>query len=336
MGRCRPCTFVRAAWRVAQGAMSVPDRDIARRLDYSPIVDRPIIRWPNDARVAFWVSPNVMFYEYTPPPDPLRDPWPRSPHPDIRSYGHQDYGNRVGFWRMLEAIDKHEMPCTASLNVAVLQHFPEICKAMVERNWNFMSHGVYNTRFLWSYTEEQERAFYKDVVDTVYQLTGKRVIGALGPGPQSGTARTPDLLAEAGFLYHADWFQDDQPFPINVQQGRLISLPYTLEISDSLVIGSGVGTASEGEEFAEMIKRQFDTLYEEGAESGRVMCISLHAYLISQPHRARYLDQALGYILSHDGVWKTTAEDIARYYMEHYYDAVVAHVGARNDTGLVK
>ena len=28
---------------------------------------------------------------------------------------------------------------------------------MGERNWDFMSHGIYNTRYLTSYTEEQER-----------------------------------------------------------------------------------------------------------------------------------------------------------------------------------
>ncbi len=304
----------------------------SERFVYSPIVDRPPIRWPNGKRLAFWVSPNAMFYEYTPPHDPQRDQWPRSPHPDIRSYGHQDYGNRVGFWRMLETLDKYAMPCTACLNVAVLEHFPEMCRAMVERNWNFMSHGIYNTRFLWSLTEEEERAFYKDVVDTVYRLTGKTVRGALGPGPQSNTRRTPDLLAEAGFLYQADWFQDDQPFPIKVKNGRLISLPYTLEISDSQAIGTGAGSVGEGDDFAEMIKRQFDTLYEESADSGRVMCISLHAYLCAQPHRAKYIDQALGYILSHDGVWKTTAEEIALHYLDHCYDDVSAYVSASDQS----
>jgi peptidoglycan/xylan/chitin deacetylase (PgdA/CDA1 family) len=124
------------------------------RIIYSPIIDRPKIRWPNNARVAFWISPNAMFYEYQPPANALRDPWPRTPHPDVRSYGHQDYGNRVGFWRMLEIIDQHAMPCTAAINVAVLQHFPEMRKAMVARNWNYMSHGLYNTRYLWDVSED--------------------------------------------------------------------------------------------------------------------------------------------------------------------------------------
>ena len=34
------------------------------RFDYAPINDRPIIRWPNNARLAFWVAPNMEFFEY--------------------------------------------------------------------------------------------------------------------------------------------------------------------------------------------------------------------------------------------------------------------------------
>lgn len=127
-------------------------------MTYSPIIDRPKIRWPNDARVAFWISPNVMFYEYKPPHHPQRDAWPRTPHPDVRSYGHQDYGNRVGFWRMVDIIDKHAMPCSTCLNAAVLQHFPDLRNAIVERGWDIMSHGLYNTRFLWGMSADEERA----------------------------------------------------------------------------------------------------------------------------------------------------------------------------------
>jgi peptidoglycan/xylan/chitin deacetylase (PgdA/CDA1 family) len=71
-----------------------------------------------------------------------------------------------------------------------------------------------------------------------------------------------------------------------------------------------------------MIKDQFDTLYREGAENGRVMCLSLHPHNIGRPNAAKHLDEALHYILSHDGVWNTTADDIAEYYIANYYDQV--------------
>ena len=70
------------------------------------------------------------------------------------------------------------------------------------------------------------------------------------------------------------------------------------------------------------IKDQFDTLYREGAENGRVMCLSLHPHNIGRPNAAKHLDEALRYILGHDGVWNTTADDIAEYYIVNYYDQV--------------
>ena len=291
------------------------------RVDYSPIIDRPIIKWPNDARVALWISPNVEHYEYMPDDDSARTPWPRTPFPDVQQYSYRDYGNRVGFWRMLETLDKYNIRCCVSLNMAVLEHFPEIRDAMVQRDYDYMSHGIYNTRYLYTYTEEQEREFYRDTIDTLKLHTGKQLKGMLGPAI-SGTERTPDLMAEAGLIYHTDWMHDDQPVPINVKSGKLVSVPYSIELNDSSLLRDN---HYEGDYFARICKAQFDQLYKEGAESGRVMCIALHPFLIGQPHRIKYLDDILSHIMSHDGVWQTTADDIADYYIENYYDDAVAH-----------
>ena len=103
--------------------------------------------------------------------------------------------------------------------------------------------------------------------------------------------------------------------------------PYSIELNDAPLFRQHY----EGDYFAEICKAQFDQLYQEGAHSGRVMCIALHPYLIGQPHRARYLDDVLGYIMSHDGVWQTTADDIAEYYIANYYDEQVAHAERLNN-----
>ena len=210
----------------------------------------------------------------------------------MQQYAYKDYGNRVGFWRMLEVMDGHRLRCTASLNLAVLEHYPEIRDAMVARDWDYMSHGIYNTRYLYGMGEEEERAFYQDTIETLKRYTGKRLKGMLGPSV-TNTERTPDLMAEAGLIYHADWYHDDQPFPIKVRNGRLISMPYTTEVNDGIFLGGSLFAAPsswEADDFAPAIKDQFDILYAEGAGSGRVMCIGLHPYLIGQPHRIRYLD----------------------------------------------
>ena len=109
--------------------------------------------------------------------------------------------------------------------------------------------------------------------------------------------------------------------PIKVRTGKLVSVPYSLELNDGVLFPYN----HEGEYFVRICKAQFDQLYAEGAESGRVMCIALHPYLIGQPHRVKYLEEVLAYIMSHDGVWQTTADEIAEYYIANCYDAVVAH-----------
>lgn len=291
-------------------------------ITYSPITDRPPIKWPNNARVALWIAPNIEHYEFQPPLNKYRNPWPRVCHPDVMDYSHHDYGNRVGFWRMLEVFDEYKLRATVSLNVAVLEHYPEIRDAMTRRNWDFMSHGIYNTRYLFGMTMDEEREFYRDTIATLRKHTGKQLKGMLGPA-FSSTVNTPNLMAEAGLIYSADWFLDDQPFPIKVQKGRLIGVPYSREVNDSLLLRN---PGFEADYFLEVCKRQFDVLYEEGAESGRVMCIALHPYLTGQPHRLKYLAEALGYIVAHEGVWATTADEIAEYYHAHYYDKEVARL----------
>jgi allantoinase len=291
-------------------------------ISYSPIRQRPVIRWPNGARIALWVCPNLLYFEYNPPDDPWVNSYARTLPPDILSYGRQEYGPRVGLWRMLDVLDRHPVRCTAVVNSRALRQFPGMCAAAVERKWDFVGHGAYNTRFTFGLDAADEFAYYKTMREEVKDLTGVRMTGMGGPGPQAATENTPDVLAEAGFAYYTDFFADDQPFPINVKSGRLISLPYTLEINDPPFFG----VAFEADQFADALKRQFDVLYEEGAQSGRVMCISLHTYLFGQPQRARYLDEALKYVTSFPDVWHATGAEIAQYYLDHCYEGVVRHI----------
>ena len=181
--------------------------------DYWPYVDRPKLTWPGGARVAFWVAPNIEFYEFNPPANPYRKPWPR-PNPDVLGYSLRDYGNRAGIWRMMEAMDRCGVRGSISLNVALCDHHPEIIEACAERDWEFFSHGIYNTRYCYDMDEAQERELIEDAFATVEKHTGTRLAGWLSPA-LTNTERTLDLLAEHGIKYTCDLFQDDQPQPLN-------------------------------------------------------------------------------------------------------------------------
>jgi allantoinase len=63
-----------------------------------------------------------------------------------------------------------------------------------------------------------------------------------------------------------------------------------------------------------LVGEAFRALYDEGAESGRLFGLSLHPWVIGQPHRIRYLASALDDICQLDMVWQTTAGEIARHF----------------------
>ena len=151
--------------------------------------------------------------------------------------------------------------------------------------------------------------YLKEVVNTINEATGQSINGWLGPA-LTETFETPALLKELGLSYVLDWCADDQPFPTNIP--GIISVPYSIELNDVTMF---IGKSLTGEQFYQMVIDQFDQLYADGAQTGRVMALCLHPFIINQPFRHKYLDKALAYIASHKGVWLTTSDEIASYFM---------------------
>ena len=290
--------------------------------------ERLPIRWPGGAKLAFWVAPNIEFYELEPPANPARRAWPR-PVPDVQGYATRDYGNRVGLARMMAVLDKYGVRGSVSLSAAVCDHHPEIIERGVARGWEFFSHGIYNTRYAYGMDEAQEREMIEDAMDAILRHTGERCAGFLAPA-LTHTEHTLDLFAEAGGIYTCDLFHDDQPTPVQVRSGaRFVSVPYSLELNDTIAY---VVNRVEPRRYGEMIKQAFDRLYREGEAGGTVMCVPLHPYQVAHPHRLRAFEEALAYVTEHEDVWLATGREIAQHYLEHYYDLGLGAVGAAQGT----
>jgi peptidoglycan/xylan/chitin deacetylase (PgdA/CDA1 family) len=279
--------------------------------DYSPIVSRPKLTWPNGARVAFYVGLNIEHYQVDKPSTSIFGGTAML-KPDPLNYGWRDYGVRVGIWRMIEALDKHNMRASVLLNSAVCKHYPQIIEAGRQRKWAWLAHGHDNSTFEAGMSADEERQYLKGVVDAIAAATGHSIKGWLGPA-LTETFETPRLLGELGLTYILDWCADDQPFPINVP--GMISVPYSIEIND---VSLFVGKSLSGEAFYQIVVDQFDQLYKEGAQSGRVMALCLHPFISNVPFRQKYLEKALAYIAGHDGVWLTTSDEIAAHYIAQH------------------
>lgn len=265
---------------------------------FRAIVDHPPVAWPNGARVAVWVVPNIEHFHVE----------IGNAAPDIRNHSRRDYGNRVGVWRLMEVLEKNGVRGTVALNGEIGKYYPRIMEAVIGLKWELMGHGLTNSVTLRGLSQEQETAVIAET-RKIIEGYGEKMRGWLGPG-LTETHATLDLLRAHGVEYVADWVNDDLPYRMS---NGLYSIPYSIELNDMPLFNMpSIGI----EEFYRKICETFDVLYDEGKACGRVMCIALHPFLTGVPHRIRYLDRALRYVASHGQVWFATGHEIIAAYRE--------------------
>lgn len=282
------------------------------RFDYSPIVSRRPWKLPRGARVAVWTIVNIE--EWNPekpmPRQVLPTPQGVAVTPDVPNWAWHDYGMRVGFWRMYEALRKRKIRATTAINAHVCLSYPPVAQAMLDAGWEFMGHGVVQGAM---HLLPDQRAAVRESIEIIQKFTGRRPRGWLGPG-LTETWETLDILAEEGIEYVSDWVNDDQPYEIRTASGPLVSVPYSLELNDIPMMVVQHHTSSE---WLQRCKDQFDRLYAEGARNPRVMAIAVHPYNSGVPHRIKYFEAVYDYIRKQRGVWMTTGEEIYEWYREH-------------------
>jgi peptidoglycan/xylan/chitin deacetylase (PgdA/CDA1 family) len=280
------------------------------RLDYSPISQRKRLVLPNGARMALWVIVNVEEWDIneTMPRTVLTPPAGGSPMPDIPNWAWHEYGNRVGFWRILEVFDDLNVPAVLAINGSAIARYTPIVEAAHQRHWEFIGHGFSQKNMQ---KVADEAADIAKTAAAIRNVTGKNPRGWLGPG-LTETWDTPDLLAEAGYDYVCDWVLDDEPVMLKTRSKPIVNLPYTQECNDVAMMLIQHHTASE---YQHRAIDQFDQIYRDSMKSARVMALVIHPYIMGAPHRLKYFRNALAQIRSHRDVLCWTGEQILDWYL---------------------
>jgi allantoinase len=283
---------------------------VRNRLDYLPIVDRPALRLPNDARVAVITFVNIENWrpEFPMPRTVLPPPMGQPLLPDVPNWSWHEYGMRVGFWRFLEALTSRDIPVTMPMNGSTVELYTRCCEAARDAGWEFMGHGYVQGPM--HRLEDQRRAI-ADTVTAIRSFTGKAPRGWESPG-LTETDETLDILREEGIEYVCNWPLDDLPARLRTRAGEMVSVPYPLDVNDVVM------TAVQQQPSDEILRRgvaQFDRLYAEGAKAPRIFTISVHPYLTGVPHRIGPFEELLDYVKSHAGVEFMTGEQVLDWYV---------------------
>lgn len=224
-----------------------------------------------------------------------------------------EYGSRAGVWRLLRLFKKHDIPLTIFAVAMAVERHPDVAQAMAQAGHEICSHGY---RWIdYQYTDEsEERDHLVRAIDIIKQVTGERPQGWYTGRTGPNTRKL--VMEEGGFMYDSDAYDDDLPYWVdNNGKGHLV-IPYTLDVND-MRFATAQGFNS-GEQFYEYLKDSFDTLYEEGAESPKMLSIGLHCRLAGRPGRIAALARFIDYVRSHDQVWFCRRIDIAKHWHEHH------------------
>ena len=283
--------------------------------EWSPINRRGALRWPNGARIALCVVVTLEKMEWESPPGSFTVSLPGGiadrPFPDYARVSHREYGHRVGIFRVLDVLEKHGIRPTVAMDAMTAEANPYLVAHCRQRGAEIIGHGISVSQMITGrMTEEDEEEYVHSSVEALRQAAGAAPQGWLGP-EYGESERTPGILAAAGVSYVCDWVNDEQPYRMTTPQGELCALPLMWELDD---INALWDRKVPVDRYARLLEESFDGLYEGSRDSGLLMAFNLHPWLIGQPFRIGYLDQALGHMMRRQGVWTATGSEITEWF----------------------
>jgi peptidoglycan/xylan/chitin deacetylase (PgdA/CDA1 family) len=281
-----------------------------------PITRRKTLRWPNGAVVAVAVVVNAEYYEMRPPlgafiPPNLPGGFGRGPYPDFRNYSARAYGNRVGIFRIFEALDRYGMRATVALDALTAVHCPQLLPHIRRRGFEIIAHGQSVTRMISSRMSlAEEREYIRSALATIEQATGTMPSGWHGP-EYGESAQTPAILAELGLRYVLDWPNDEQPVSMTTSNGSIVSVPMLVDFDDVYAMFHRRITVAR---WRKAVQEGLEQIVLDSTQGGRLLVINLHPWLTGHPFRIGDVEAILEFLTRHDRLWLTTTGDIADWF----------------------
>ncbi|TQV81241.1 polysaccharide deacetylase family protein [Exilibacterium tricleocarpae] len=279
------------------------------RYTWSMLADRKPVTWPGGKKIALWVNVALQFFPLNQRGQPFKAPGGMTmPYPDLRHFTLRDYGNRVGIYRFFQAFDQYGVKPTMAINTRLAERAPYLLEQILSRGDEIVCHGWHMDALHYGGQDPTEEAEQVErAVTRLRQLSGRAVRGWISPA-RNESEQTPDLLAANGIEYFCDWVNDDMPYPFTTRNGVLTAMPLSMELEDRFILMNNLHSEDA---YKEQVIDAFDFLLEEAQrEGGRILSLSIHPWMLGQPHRIGRLEQVLAYITGHNSVWSATAGEI--------------------------
>jgi peptidoglycan/xylan/chitin deacetylase (PgdA/CDA1 family) len=233
---------------------------------------------------------------------------------NVSSLSHANYGGAVGAWRLMDIFERHGIPATIGANGLAVERWPETIKAFHAAGHEICAHGMTNDHHMPDLTPEEQREEARACARVIEDCVGVRPVGWVGPG-NLVTAETLGIVAEEGYTWFGDAFDDDVPYIAQVNGRNIAVIPKLNYANDWRAWSDGLGNATS---YFEGFKRSFDYVHQE-ALRGRpgAMDVIVHCELGSRPNIACAFEEMIRYVRQYgEEVWIPTRREMATYLLE--------------------
>ncbi len=273
--------------------------------------ERPKIKWPNETKVAICLLVPLEFFPLNPSGKPFKHPGAMvTPYPDLRHFTVRDYGNRVGVYRILDALRQASTSATFAVNGEIARRYPPLMNAVTSGGHDIAVHGISTDHIHHEgLSAKDETTMIKDAL----ACFDTPPTGWMSPA-RNQSSKTLEHLAKAGLSYCLDWEMDQVPVTATMKSGDITLIPNAYELSDFTLLHTRRQTE---ETWLKQIQDSVDLLLEEHERyGGQMLTLTLTSYIIGQPFRIWALRALLHYLKHKDGVAIMTAGDIATHFKE--------------------
>jgi len=267
--------------------------------------DRPKLEWDNGAKVAICFIIPLEFFPLNPSGVPFKHPGAmKTPYPDLRHFTVRDYGNRVGVFRVLDALDITGVKATFAINGEVARRYPPLIDIIEAAGHEIAAHGLSTDHIHHEgLSLDEENQLISDTLER-FSNTPK---GWLSPARHQ-SSRTLNFLAKENYQYCLDWEMNQAPVSAKTNAGDITLIPNSYDLSDFTLLHTRRQTE---ESWLTQIQNAIALLADEYDRFGSQMLgLTLTPYIIGQPFRIWALHALLAHIKDTDGVEVFTAGEI--------------------------
>lgn len=280
------------------------------RIPFELLTERRRLQSLQDKPLLVHVAINLEVWPFDKPMPRaiLQNAHGKVPVPDIANFSWVEYGLRTGVPRLERILAARKLPATAIMNAALPDYYPSCAELALRAGWEITGHGVFQRSLAY---EDDEEAVIDEALTRLERFCGKRPRGWLGPG-FGETLRTPDLLRRKGIEFIHDWMVDDAPCWMHTEHGRLIALPYALDLNDVTIFAQERHTADE---YYRRFRDTADYFAAEPDRPPRVITMALHPHIIAVPYRLGAFERTIDMLMNREDTLFVTGSRMADWFL---------------------